>query len=133
MDLAGRLARLGTGCRLKVSDFHQDGEEATIRLHEKGDKRRTVGLRYAAAEAITEYLHLAGTESGPLFRHRRNSRSEELANRPIDEVTMWRAVLGYLERLPGSAKEVSLADSATRRECIYTPHSLQANTACQVI
>jgi hypothetical protein len=34
---------LSTGCRLKVSDFHQDGEEATIRLHEKGDKRRTIG------------------------------------------------------------------------------------------
>lgn len=28
--------RLSTGCRLKVSDLHQDGEEATIRLHEKG-------------------------------------------------------------------------------------------------
>ena len=43
-------ARLGTGCRLKVSDFHRDGEEATIRLHEKGDKRRTIGIHYAAAE-----------------------------------------------------------------------------------
>jgi integrase/recombinase XerC len=31
-------ARLSTACRLKVSDFHQDGGEATIRLHEKGDK-----------------------------------------------------------------------------------------------
>ena len=27
-------ARIGTGCRLKVSDFHQDGDEATITLHE---------------------------------------------------------------------------------------------------
>src|SRR5258708_3909417 len=32
-------ARLATGCRLKVSDFHREGETATIRLHEKGDKR----------------------------------------------------------------------------------------------
>jgi site-specific recombinase XerD len=39
--------RLSTGCRLKISDFHQDGDEATIRLHEKGDKRRTIGLHYA--------------------------------------------------------------------------------------
>lgn len=42
-------ARLSTGCRLKASDFHQDGEEATIRLHEKGDHRRAIGLHFAAA------------------------------------------------------------------------------------
>src|ERR1035441_1834637 len=35
-------ARLSTACRLKVADFHQDGDEATIRFHEKGDKRRTI-------------------------------------------------------------------------------------------
>jgi site-specific recombinase XerD len=34
--------RLSTACRLKVSDFHQDGDQATLRLHEKGDKRRTI-------------------------------------------------------------------------------------------
>ena len=49
-------ARLGTGCRLKVSDFHQDGEQATIRIHEKGDHHRTIGLHFTAAEAISEYI-----------------------------------------------------------------------------
>ena len=122
-------ARIGTGCRLKVSDFHQDGEEATIRLHEKGDKRRTIGLHYAAAEAIAEYLKEAGIESGPLFRPRGNSRSEHLANRAMDEVTMWRVVLSYLERLPGSMREVPLPDGSVKRECVYTPHSLRATTA----
>jgi len=33
--------RLSTACRLKISDFHQDGDEATIRLHDNGGKRRT--------------------------------------------------------------------------------------------
>jgi len=122
-------ARLGTACRLKVSDFHRDGEEATIRLHEKGDKRRTIGLHYAAAEAIAEYLQVAGIEGGPLFRPRRNSRSEELANRAMDEVTMWRVVLGYLERLPGSMREVAAPDGSTASRCCYTPHSLRATTA----
>jgi site-specific recombinase XerD len=42
-------ARLSTACRLKVSDFHQEGDEATIRLHEKGDKRRTIGLHFLGA------------------------------------------------------------------------------------
>lgn len=122
-------ARLGTACRLKVSDFHQDGEQATIRLHEKGDKHRTIGIHYAAAEAISEYIRLAGIESGPLFRPRRNSRRQALADRGMDEVTLWRVVLGYLTRLPGSMREVTLADGSVRRGCIYTPHSLRATTA----
>jgi len=45
-------ARLSTACRLKVSDFHQDGDEATIRLHEKGDKRRTIGLHFQAPRRL---------------------------------------------------------------------------------
>jgi len=74
-------ARLSTACRLKVSDFHQDGDEATIRLHEKGDKRRTIGLHYTAAQAISEYIEHAGITSGPLFRPRLNPRSRKLADR----------------------------------------------------
>lgn len=122
-------ARLGTGCRLKVSDFHQEGEQATIRLHEKGDKRRTIGVHYSAAEAIQEYIQKGELAGGPLFRPRRQSRTEELANRHMDEVTMWRVILRYLERLPGSTKEVEHPDGTLHRECVYTPHSLRATTA----
>lgn len=69
--------RLGTGCRLKVSDFHQDGDEATLRLHEKGDKRRTIGLHSTAAQSISEYIAKAGLTSGPLFRPRLGPRSQK--------------------------------------------------------
>ncbi len=113
-------ARISTGCRLKVSDFHQDGEESTIRLHEKGDHRRTIGLHYAAAQAIREYLENAGIDKGPLFRARRGSRSELLSERSMDPATMYLTVLAYLEKLPGSTKD---------GRCIYTPHSLRATTA----
>jgi hypothetical protein len=34
---------------LKVPDFRQDDEQATIRLHEKGHKRQTIGLHLQAA------------------------------------------------------------------------------------
>jgi len=51
-------------------DFRQEGEEATLRLREKGDKRRTIGLHYAAAQAIHEYIQRAELTSGPLFRPR---------------------------------------------------------------
>ena len=121
--------RLSTGCRLKVSDFHQDGEEATIRLHEKGDKRRTIGLHYAAAQAIAEYIEHAGITSGPLFRPRLNPRSKKLAKRSMDPVTMYRLIESYLERVPGALKEVERLDGSAKRECLYTPHSLRATTA----
>src|SRR5580698_7521751 len=63
--------RLGTGCRLKVEDFHLEDGEATVRVHEKGDKRRTIGLNVVAGQAIEEYIQHAGLTSGPLFRPRR--------------------------------------------------------------
>ena len=61
-------ARLDTGCRLKVSDFKEHHENATIRMSEKGTRRRTIGLHFTAAEPIGEYIEKAELTSGPLFR-----------------------------------------------------------------
>jgi integrase len=108
-------ARLSTGCRLKVSDFHQDGEEATIKLHEKGDKRRSIGIHFAAAEAIQEYIQKTGITSGPLFRPRKGSRSEELADRAMNPVSMYLLIQSYLERLPNSHKEIETAEGENGR------------------
>ena len=122
-------ARLGGGCRLKVSDFHQDGEQATIRIHGKGDSRRTIGLHSTAAEAISEYIKKAEITSGPLFRPRASSRSGKLSGRAMDPATMYRLIQRYLERLPGSTSEVQGPDGSTRREYTYSTHSLRATTA----
>jgi integrase/recombinase XerC len=122
-------ARLSTACRLKVSDFHQDGDEATIRLHEKGDKRRTIGLHFQAAQAIAEYIEKAGLTSGPLFRPRLNSRSQKLANATMSPTTLWRVVEAYLMQLPSAAKEELRPDGSTARQCVFTPHSIRATTA----
>jgi len=122
--------RLTTGCRMKVSDFHQDGSEATIKLHEKGDKRRAIGLHFNAAQAISEYVEKAGLTSGPLFRAQAAPRSrEKLSNRPMDSATMYRVIQSYLNRLPGAMKEEELEDGSKIERCVYTPHSLRATTA----
>jgi integrase len=63
--------RLATACRLRVRDFHQDGDEATLTINEKGNRHRTIGIHFAAAEALAEYLGKAGLESGPIFRAHR--------------------------------------------------------------
>jgi integrase/recombinase XerC len=121
--------RLGTGCRLKVEDFHLEDGEATVRVHEKGDKRRTIGLNVVAGQAVEEYIQHAGLSSGPLFRPRRAPASEDLAARAMDEVTLYRVILGYLQRLPGAMKEMTGKDGKPEMRCIYTPHSLRATTA----
>lgn len=122
-------ARLATGCRLKVSDFHQEDDATTIRLHEKGDKRRTIGLHYVAAQAIGEYIEAAGITSGPLFRPRLNPRSRKLANRSMDPTTMYRVIESYLEKLPGAMKALAHPDGRITQSCIYTPHSIRATAA----
>src|SRR5271165_5452405 len=105
-------ARIGTACRLRVKDFHQDGDEATITLHDKGDKHRRIGLHFAAAEALVAYIAKAELSKGPLFRARLNSRSKKLGFAPIGAVTMYNLVQGYLARLPSSMREeeVTAAD-----------------------
>ena len=126
-------ARIGTACRLQVKDFHQDGDEATITLHEKGDKHRRIGLHFAAAEAISAYIAKAEITKGPLFRAKLNSRSQKLGHSPIGAVTMYNLVQGYLSRLPSSMREEEVADDDGTvkkvKRCIYTPHSLRATTA----
>src|ERR1022692_2956392 len=97
--------RLSTACRLKVSDFHQDGDEATIKLHEKGDKRRTIGLHFTAAQAIAEYIRKGELRGGPLFRPRRNPRRRKLSGRAMNAATMYRLIQTYMEHLPGAIKE----------------------------
>lgn len=122
-------ARLATGCKLKVSDFHQDESGATVRVSEKGGRRRTIGLHYAAAQAIHEYVEKAGLSGGPLFRPRRSSRSEKLAERGFTESAMYNLIQGYLVRLPKAIREVDQPDGTKVKRCVYSPHSLRATAA----
>jgi site-specific recombinase XerD len=121
--------RLAAGCYLLVEDFRQEGEEATLRLREKGDKRRTIGLHYTAAQALQEYIHRAGLTSGPLFRPRRHSHTEALGTTSMDPRTMWTVLKEYLSRVPNALRERQLPSGEKTMECVYTPHSLRATAA----
>lgn len=72
-------ARIKTGCKLNVSDFNQDGDEARLRFHLKGNRYKTKGIHFSAAESITEYIRAASIESGPLFRPRVSLHGDALA------------------------------------------------------
>jgi integrase/recombinase XerC len=112
--------RLATACRLRVRDFHQDGEGATLTISEKGNHHRTIGIHFAAAEAISEYIAKGELKNGPLFRARRAPRVDELGEQPMSEASMYRVVADYLGRLPGAVKEGAR---------IFSTHSLRATTA----
>jgi len=122
-------ARIATGCKLKLNDFQQEGDEAMIRFHLKGGRVKTKGLHYLAAQAIQEYIEKAEIESGPLFRPRSSSKGEQLAERRMTERSMNRLLMNYLERLPSSVQEVELANGEKAKRCVYSPHSLRATTA----
>jgi integrase len=115
--------RLDTGCRLQVGDFRQDDRGATIRINEKGARRRTIGLHYNAAQAIQEYLDHAGLTGGPLFRPLRSSRASEpkLADRPFTPTGMYKLIAGYLAQLPGAIYEEQRPDGAPEQRRLYTP------------
>jgi site-specific recombinase XerD len=122
-------ARIATGCKLKVHDFQQDGDEGTIRFHIKGGRVKVKGINYQAADAIRDYLDKAGIDSGPLFRPRSSSKGEKLADRRMTERSMYRLLMNYLQRLPGAVQEVELRDGKKEKRCVYSPHSIRATTA----
>ncbi|MBZ5532397.1 MAG: tyrosine-type recombinase/integrase [Acidobacteriia bacterium] len=122
-------ARIETGCKLNVSDFHQDGDEATLRFQLKGARAKTKGIHFSAAESIAEYIKAAGIESGPLFRPRLSAYSDALAPRRMTQRSMYRILMSYLERLPGAMREIELSSGEKAQVCLYSPHSLRATTA----
>jgi integrase len=103
--LEARISRYPGGYRLRVKDFHLDGEQATLTINEKGNKHRTIGIHFAAAEALTEYLGKAGLEAGAIFRARRAVHSGELGDNAMSEASMYRVIAGYVGKLPGAVKE----------------------------
>jgi integrase/recombinase XerD len=122
-------ARLAAGCHLKVQDFAHDEAGATVRLREKGDCRRTIGLHISAAQAIQEYIEQVELTSGPLFRVQKNSRSQKLGDSGFTTLSMYRLLMRYLAELPGAMREVERPDGTKTRRCVYTPHSLRATAA----
>lgn len=122
-------ARLAAGCHLSAADFTHDEDGATVRLREKGDRRRTIGLHVAAAQSIQEYLDHTGFTNGPLFRAQKNSRSDELGERGLQPLAMYRILMRYLAALPNATREVVKPGGETVRECVYSPHSLRATAA----
>lgn len=126
--------RIGTLRRLDVAHFHDEEDDPTLALMEKGNKHRTIGIHVAAADALREYIVRAALESGPLFRAQAAPHNRAaLAKTRISAMALWMRLRHYLEQLPGAMQkeQVAAADGTTveLERCLYTPHSLRATTA----
>jgi site-specific recombinase XerD len=121
--------RIGTLLRLDVEDIHDDDHDPTLRIIEKGNRRRTIGLNRRAAEAIRDYILKASLKCGPLFRPRLNPRSLKLSDDRMSYPTVHRLLLSYFAKLPGAMKEVAGEGATSKMYCIYSPHSTRATTA----
>ena len=67
--------------------------------------------------------------SGPLFRPRQHPRTDTLASRAMNPVTMWRTMETYLCQLPGATHAMWRAHGSEARVGRDTPHSLRSTTA----
>ena len=103
---------------------------STIRLREKGNRVRTIGIHFAAAEAIQQYVDFCGIGPGPLFRPLAASNASYLANRPLSRHATYDIVMNYLRLLPGALIEIESDENELPVfECRFSPHSLRATTA----
>ena len=121
--------RVGTLLRLDVKDFHPEEQNPTLRITEKGNRRRTIGLNILAAEAVGDYIKHAALSRGPLFRPRLNPRSRKLGGGRMSYPTAHRLLRKYFEKLPGALKPVESETGEVKMKCVYTPHSTRATTA----
>ena len=86
-------------------------------------------LLWRATLGNSEYIQAAGITSDPLFRPRRGSKSDELAERRLTQRAMHNILMSYLERLPGAMQKRVLPSGEKVQMCVYSPHSLNATTA----
>ncbi|MBZ5506079.1 MAG: tyrosine-type recombinase/integrase [Acidobacteriia bacterium] len=121
-------ARIETGCKLNVSDFHQDGDEATLRFQLEGARAKTKGIHFSAAESIAEYIESPDIESGPSSALA-SPHTATASPRAASQRSMYRILMSYLERIPGAIQEKELPSGEKIRECVFSPHSLRATTA----
>jgi integrase/recombinase XerD len=66
------LARIGAVARLRMKDLARDGDDFTLRLHEKGGQIRDIPVRHDLERYLFAYLEAAGLRDAaadsPLFR-----------------------------------------------------------------
>jgi site-specific recombinase XerD len=78
------FARVSAVSGLDVGDYYQAGHRWTLRLHEKGGKRRDVPVHHKAGDYLNAYLeagNLQEDKSAPLFQSL--DRSRELTGRRL--------------------------------------------------
>ena len=69
--LAYTFARVGAALSMRVEDYYPEGKQWSVRLREKGGKRKQIAVHHVLEEYMDSYLAAAGISEDkgtPLFR-----------------------------------------------------------------
>jgi integrase len=116
--------RSGAIRQAQFSDWRYQGKKRCIRVREKGDKRKIVGVHTDSDKAIEAYVKAAGIDSGALFRPQSGKSKNKLLPREMSPATIHRIIKKYLVQL-----DDSMVAGEDGSRCIHTPHSLRSTTA----
>jgi len=94
------FVRVGAAVKMNVRDFEDEGEHASLVLHEKGGKERRIPCHHVARGYLREYLVAGGLEEPksrvPLFQSAPRW-SGKLSGKPLRVAAAWEAVQRWCE------------------------------------
>jgi len=97
-------ARLDTACRLKVLDFHQDGDESTMAYTRRATSAAPSGYTSKRPRPSPKYREGRAHAWSPYSGPRLNPRSKKLAGCPMDPASLYRVVEEYLHVFPAAPR-----------------------------
>lgn len=127
--------RIRTATLLDVSDFHNDPENPTLLIREKGHgtSKREIGIHFTLAQALQSHIETSKLQSGPLFRAQIHPKIRKFGENRMSVSTMDRLLRSYFHQLPGALIEVVIETAGeeghVETRCRYSPHALRATTA----
>ena len=115
-------ARAGAIAKLQRKHLRYDGDQWTLRFHEKGGKSRQLPVRHDLERMLRDYIQAAGLDDAPgdtpLFRSARRT-SGRLTDKPMTGVDLCRMVKRRLK--------------AARLPTTLSPHSLRVFTVTDLL
>jgi site-specific recombinase XerD len=82
--MAYTFARVGAALSMNVGDYYPEGKQWSVRLREKGGKRKQIAVHHVLEEYMDAYLDAAGIrddKTSPLFRTARGKTGTFTENR----------------------------------------------------
>ena len=122
--MAYTFARVGAALSMNVGDYYPEGKQWSVRLREKGGKRKQIAVHHVLEEYMDAYLDAAGIRDDkgtPLFRTA-YKKTGTLTERRLMPVTMIISSLGS-RTTPASGRIIWMFSSSISKAPQYSSTS----------